>query len=42
MLKKKGIDHLTLYSFDASFQLFRADVENLEFYVKMPPPPNKF
>ena len=30
-VEKREIDHSTLYSFDAPFQLFRADVGNLEF-----------
>ena len=30
-VEKREIDHSTLYSFDAPFQLFRANVGNLEF-----------
>ena len=33
-VEKREIDHSTLYSFDGSFQLFHADVENLEFLGK--------
>ena len=33
-VKKKEIDHSTLYSFDAPFQLFHDDVGNLEFLGK--------
>ena len=33
-VEKREIDHSTLYSFDAPFQLFHADVENLEFLGK--------
>ena len=33
-VEKKEIDHSTLYSFDAPFQLFHADVGNLEFFGK--------
>ena len=33
-VEKREIDHSTLYSFDAPFQLFHADVGNLEFLVK--------
>ena len=33
-VKKREIDHSTLYSFDAPFRLFHADVENLEFLGK--------
>ena len=32
--EKREIDHSGLYSFDAPFQLFFADVGNLEFLVK--------
>ena len=32
--EKREIDHSGLYSFDAPFQLFLADVGNLEFLVK--------
>ena len=34
LLTKKEIDHSTLYSFDAPFRLFHADVGNLEFLDK--------
>ena len=33
-VEKREIDHSTLYSFDAPFQLFHADVGNLEFLGK--------
>ena len=33
-VKKREIDHSTLYSFDAPLQLFHADVGNLEFLGK--------
>ena len=33
-VKKREIDHSTLYSFDGPFQLFHADVRNLEFLGK--------
>ena len=33
-VKKREIDHSTLYSFNAPFQLFHADVGNLEFLGK--------
>ena len=33
-IEKREIDHSTLYSFDASFRLFHADVANLEFLGK--------
>ena len=33
-VKKREIDHSTLYSFDTPFRLFHADVENLEFLGK--------
>ena len=33
-VKKREIDHSTLYSFDAPCRLFHADVENLEFLGK--------
>ena len=33
-VEKREIDHSTLYSFDAPFQLFHADVRNLEFLGK--------
>ena len=33
-VKKREIDHSTLYSFDAPFWLFHADVANLEFLGK--------
>ena len=33
-VEKREIDHSTLYSFDAPFQLFHADVANLEFLGK--------
>ena len=33
-VEKREIDHSTLYSFDARFQLFHADVGNLEFLGK--------
>ena len=33
-VEKREIDHSTLYSFDGPFQLFHADVENLEFLGK--------
>ena len=33
-IEKREIDHSTLYSFDAPFQLFHADVGNLEFLGK--------
>ena len=33
-VEKREIDHLTLYSFDAPFQLFHADVWNLKFLGK--------
>ena len=33
-IEKRGIDHSTLYSFDGPFQLFHADVGNLEFLGK--------
>ena len=33
-VEKRKIDHSTLYSFDGPFQLFHADVGNLEFLGK--------
>ena len=33
-VEKREIDHSTLYSFDAPFQIFHADVANLEFLGK--------
>ena len=33
-VEKRKIDHSTLYSFDAPFRLFHADVRNLEFLGK--------
>ena len=33
-VEKRGIDHSTLYSFDAPFRLFHANVGNLEFLGK--------
>ena len=33
-VEKREIDHSTLYSFDGPFQLFHADVGNLEFLGK--------
>ena len=33
-VEKREIDHSTLYSFDAPFQLIHADVENVEFLGK--------
>ena len=33
-VEKREIDHSTLYSFNAPFQLFHADIENLEFLGK--------
>ena len=33
-VEKREIDHSTLYSFDAPFQLFHADVGHLEFLGK--------
>ena len=36
MLKKREIDHSTLYSSDAPFRLFHADVANLELSGKNP------
>ena len=33
-IEKREIDHSTLYSFDGPFQLFHADVGNLEFLGK--------
>ena len=33
-VEKREIDHSTLYSFDGPFQLFHADVRNLEFLGK--------
>ena len=33
-VEKREIDHSTLYSFDAPFRLFHADVGNLEFLGK--------
>ena len=33
-VEKREIDHSTLYSFDAPFQLFHADVGNLKFLSK--------
>ena len=33
-VEKREIDHSSLYSFDASFRLFHADVANLEFLGK--------
>ena len=33
-VEKREIDHSTLYSFDAPFQLFHADVAHLEFFGK--------
>ena len=33
-VEKRGIDHSTLYSFDAPFRLIHADVGNLEFLGK--------
>ena len=33
-VEKREIDHSTLYSFDAPFQLIHADVGNLEFLGK--------
>ena len=33
-VEKREIDHSTLYSFDAPFRLFHADVANLEFLGK--------
>ena len=33
-VEKREIDHSTLYSFDAPFRLFHADVRNLEFLGK--------
>ena len=36
-VEKREIDYSTLYSFDGPFQLFHADVGNLEFLGKMLP-----
>ena len=33
-VEKREIDHLTLYSFNALFQLLHADIGNLEFLGK--------
>ena len=33
-VEKREIDHLTLYSFNAPFQLLHADIGNLEFLGK--------
>ena len=33
-VEKREIDHSTLYSFDAPFRLFHADIANLEFLGK--------
>ena len=33
-VEKREVDHSTLYSFDAPFQLFHTDVGNLEFLGK--------
>ena len=35
-VEKREIDHSTLYSFDAPFRLFHADVGNLEFLGQNP------